>query len=250
MGRLEGRVAIVTGGGRGLGRAIALALAAEGASVTVAGRTGRGLDDVVREIERRGGRGQAAQADVRDAASVAALVEGTHARGGRLDVLVNNAGVILRKPTLEVTLEEWREVMEANVTGAFLCSVAAARHMMRAGSGKIINLSSVAAVRGRPAMAAYCAAKAAVINLTRALAIEWAPHNIHVNAIAPGQFDTEMGRPVLADPARRAEVIARVPLRRIGQPEEIGPLAVFLASSESDMITGEVVFIDGGASAL
>ncbi len=249
MSRLEGRVAIVTGGGRGLGRAMALALAAEGAHVTVAGRTRADLDGVVREIEKLGGHGHAAAVDVRDEASVRELVDGAHRRAGRLDVLVNNAGVIVRKPTLASTVEEWRDVMEINVTGTYLCSVAAARHMVPARSGKIINLSSVAGVRGRAAMAAYCASKAAVINLTRALAVEWAPHGVYVNAIAPGQFDTEMGAPVLADPASKAQILARVPLARIGQPQDIGPLAVFLASADSDMITGEVIFIDGGANA-
>ena len=127
--------------------------------------------------------------------------------------------------------------------------MAAARHMVAARSGKIINIASIAGARGRAAMAAYCASKGGVISLTRALAVEWAPHGVYVNAIAPGQFDTEMGAPILTEPALKADLLARIPLRRIGQPHEIGPLAVFLASSDSDMMTGEVIFMDAGVNA-
>ncbi len=250
MGRLDGRVAIVTGGGRGLGRAIALAFAAEGARVAVAGRSARDLHAVVAEVEKLGASALAVTTDVTDETSVRALVDGVVARLGRVDVLVNNAGAIIRKPTLDATAAEWREVLDVNLTGTYLCAVAAGRHMVAAGSGKIINMASIAGTRGRAAMAAYCAAKAGVINLTRALAVEWGPHGVHVNAIAPGQFDTEMGAPIVRNPTVKAELVARLPLRRIGVPEEIGPLAVFLASRESDMITGEVVFIDAGANAL
>jgi len=249
MSRLTGKIAIVTGGGRGLGRAIAMALAGEGASVVVAGRAREPLADVVSEIQAKGGAAAASVADVTDDASVAALFDDVLGRHGHLDILVNNAGVIVRKPALETTVTEWRRVVDANLTGTFLCCVAAARHMVPAKSGKIINLGSAAGARGRAGMAAYCASKAGVMNLTRALAVEWAPEGVHVNAICPGQFDTDMGAPVLASPAQREAVLARVPLRRIGRPEEIGPLAVFLASSDSDMVTGETIFIDGGINA-
>jgi len=247
--RLKDKIAIVTGGGRGLGRAIALAFADEGATVVVAGRVKDVLDDVVHAIEARGGAASGLVADVTDEASVNALVDGTVRVHGRLDVLVNNAGVIVRKPALETTSAEWRRVIDVNLTGAWLGCVAAARHMVPAKSGKIINFGSTAGARGRAGMAAYCAAKAGVINLTRALAVEWADAGVYVNAISPGQFDTDMGAPVLATQAQRDAVLARVPLHRIGRPEEIGPLAVFLASSDSDMITGETIFIDAGVTA-
>ena len=249
MGRLDGRVAIVTGGGRGLGRAIALAMAAEGATVTVAGRTGPDLEAVVQDIEKLGRRGYASTVDVRDEGSIVPLVDSVVNREGRIDVVVNNAGVIVRKPSLESSLTEWREVIDVNLTGTYLCAVTAARHMVAARSGKIINIASIAGARGRPGMAAYCASKAGVINLTRALAVEWASYGVYVNAIAPGQFETEMGAPILSEPALKADLLARIPLRRIGQPHEIGPLAVFLASSDSDMMTGEVIFMDAGVNA-
>lgn len=247
--RLSGKNAIVTGGGRGLGRAIALALAAAGATVVVAGRTRASLAEVAATIRAMGGEASAVVADVTDEASVEALVAQVVAEHGRLDVLVNSAGVIVRKPTVETTVAEWRSVVDVSLTGTFLCCRAAARHMLPARSGKIINLGSTAGARGRAGMAAYCASKAGVMNLTRALAVEWAPEGVHVNAICPGQFETDMGAPVLATLALREVALARVPLRRIGRPEEIGPLAVFLASGDSDMVTGETIFIDGGVNA-
>lgn len=247
--RLKDRIAIVTGGGRGLGRAIAIALADEGATVVVAGRVQGVLDEVVRAIEAREGMASALVTDVTDEVSVNGLVDWTVRRHGRLDVLVNNAGVIERKPALDTTSAEWHRVIETNVTGTWLGCVAAGRHMVPAKSGKVINFGSTAGVRGRAGMAAYCAAKAGIINLTRALALEWADAGVYVNAIAPGQFDTEMGAAVLATQAQRDAVLARVPLHRIGRPEEIGPLAVFLASSDSDMVTGETIFIDAGVTA-
>jgi NAD(P)-dependent dehydrogenase (short-subunit alcohol dehydrogenase family) len=164
-------------------------------------------------------------------------------------VLVNNAGVIERKPALETSSAEWRRLIETNLTGTWLGCVAAGRHMVPAKSGKIINFGSTAGTRGRAGMTAYCAAKAGIINLTRALAVEWGDAGVYVNAIAPGQFDTDMGAPVLATQAQREAVLARVPLHRIGRPEEIGPLAIFLASGDSDMVTGETIFIDAGVTA-
>lgn len=249
MGRLSGKAAIVTGGGRGLGRAIALALAGDGAAVTVAGRTRADLEAVAGEIVKLGHHARAVPTDVTDESAVQALIDRVLGEHGRIDILINNAGSILRKPTLEASAGEWREIVDVNLTGTYLCAVAAGRHMVRAGAGKIVNLASIAGARGRAGMAAYCASKAGVINLTRALAVEWAPHGVHVNAIAPGQFDTEMGAPVLSDRKARADLLAKIPLHRIGQPAEIGPLAVFLSSGESDMITGEVIFIDAGVNA-
>jgi NAD(P)-dependent dehydrogenase (short-subunit alcohol dehydrogenase family) len=250
MQRLAGKVAIVTGGGRGLGRAIAVALANDGAKVTVAGRTKSALDDTVKAIEETGGVAWGALTNVTDEASVNALVDGVMARSGRIDILVNNAGMILRKPTLDSTTAEWREVIDVNLTGTYLCAVAAGRQMVHSKSGKIINIASVAGAGGRAGVAAYCASKAAVMNLTRALAVEWAPHGVYVNGVAPGQFDTEMGAPTLSNPTLREALLDKIPLRRVGRPHEIGPLIVFLASSDSDMITGEIVFIDAGMNAI
>lgn len=249
MGRLEGKVAIVTGGGRGLGRAMALALANEGARVTVAGRTKLALEEVVESIGKFRREARAVAMDVSDESSVNALIEGVVARYDRLDILVNNAGVILRRPTLESTAAEWKQVIDINLTGTYLCAVAAGRYMVASRSGKIINIASVAGAGGRAGLAAYCASKAGVMNLTRALALEWATYGVYVNAIAPGQFNTEMGAPILSNPALKEELLAKIPLHRIGQPHEIGPLVVFLASDESNMITGEIIFIDAGVNA-
>jgi NAD(P)-dependent dehydrogenase (short-subunit alcohol dehydrogenase family) len=250
MGRLERKVAIVTGGGRGLGRAIALALASEGAHVTVTGRTKSDLEEVVQRIEKSGGDAGAVATNIIDESGVNALVDGVVTRFGRIDILVNNAGTILRKPTLESTTAEWRQVIDVNVTGTYLCAVAAGRHMVLARSGRIINIASVVGGGGRAGMAAYCASKAAVMNLTRALAVEWAPLGVYVNGIAPGQFDTEMGAPILSNPVLRDALLAKIPLGRVGQPHEIGPLVVFLASDDCTMITGEIIFIDAGLNAV
>lgn len=250
MGRLDKKVAIVTGGGRGLGRAMALALASEGAHVTVTGRTKSDLEDVVQCIQKSGGAASAVENNIVDEPGVNALVDEVVARFGKVDILVNNAGTILRKPTLETTTAEWKEVIDVNLTGTYLCAVAVGRHMVRARSGRIINLASVAGGGGRAGMAAYCASKAAVMNLTRALAVEWAPLGVYVNAIAPGQFDTEMGAPILSNPVLRDGLLAKIPLGRVGQPHEIGPLVVFLASDDCTMITGEIIFIDAGLNAV
>lgn len=248
--RLEGRIAVVTGGGRGLGRAICIALAAEGASLVVVGRSSGPISEVASTIVAAGGKAQAIATDVGTEASVNALFEQVVARHGRIDVLVNSAGTIVRRPALETTAVEWQQTIDTNLSGVWYCCVAAGRRMLAAGRGKIINIASTAGAGGRAGMAAYCASKAGVINLTRALAVEWASNGVYVNAIAPGQFETDMGAPVLASRAMREEVLNRIPLRRIGEPRDIGPLAVFLASGDSDLVTGEVVFIDGGVNAL
>jgi len=249
--RLEGRIAVVTGGGRGLGRAICMALAAEGATLVVVGRSSGPISEVASSIVAAGGKAaEAIATDVGTEASVNALFEQVVARHGRIDVLVNSAGTIVRRPAVETTAVEWQQTIDTNLSGVWYCCVAAGRRMLAARRGKIINIASTAGAGGRAGMAAYCASKAGVINLTRALAVEWAPNGVYVNAIAPGQFETDMGAPVLASPAMREEVLNRIPLRRIGEPRDIGPLAVFLASGDSDMVTGEVVFIDGGVNAL
>jgi 2-deoxy-D-gluconate 3-dehydrogenase len=248
--RLEGKVAIVTGGGRGLGRAISLALAEQGASVELAGRSLEPLAETVSAIQATKGKAVAHQCDVTEESNINDLVDLVVGKHGRIDILINNAGTIVRRPAIETTSEEWRRTVDINLGGTWFACVAAGRRMLAARSGKIVNIASTAGAGGRAGMAAYCATKAGVINLTRALAVEWAPQGVYVNAIAPGQFDTDMGASVLATPALREQVLQRIPLRRIGQPKDIGPLAVFLSSGDSDMVTGEVVFVDGGVNAL
>jgi len=248
--RLVGKVAIVTGGGRGLGRAISIALAEQGASVVLAGRSPEPLNETASFIRSKKGTAEARPCDVSEEAGMNALVDHVVDKHGRLDILVNNAGTIVRQLAIETTPEEWRRTIDTNLSGTWFACIAAGKKMLAAGGGKIVNIASTAGAGGRAGMAGYCASKAGVINLTRALAVEWAPQGVYVNAIAPGQFDTDMGASVLATPELRQQILQRVPLRRIGQPADIGPLAVFLASSDSDMVTGEIVFIDGGVNAL
>lgn len=246
---LTGKVALVTGGGKGLGEQIALALAQAGADVAVSGRNQTNLERVAKLVEGEGRRALAIVADVRSEQEVAGMVGQTSKQFGRIDILVNCAGVFKRTPTPELSLSRWTEEIETNLTGPFLCAKAVQPIMAAQGEGVIINISSVAGIVGRPNLAGYCASKGAVISLTRALAVEWAPYGIRVNAIAPGQFETDMGQALINDKAALQEFLKTVPLRRLGQPREIGVLAVTLASNASAFMTGQVVVMDGGATA-
>ena len=243
---LEGKVALVTGGGRGLGRGMALALAAAGADVAVAARTREQLEATAAEIERLGRRALYVVADVRDPGSVSAMVRAVVAELGGLDVLVNAAGVNRRIPSLEVTPEAWDEIVDTNLKGIFFASQAAARAMRERGGGKIINIASLASEIGLPRRAPYTAAKAGVLGLTRALAVEWAPYNIQVNAIGPGYFRTEMTEPLFQDREWLKGLLARIPSGRAGVPQDLAGAVVFLASRASDYITGQIVYVDGG----
>lgn len=246
---LSGRVALVTGAGRGLGRTMALALASAGADLVVSARTTVEIDALRDEIRALGRRAEAITADVTSEESVAGLVEGTLERLGALDILVNNAGINIRKPTLELTLEEYLRVFETNQKGAWLCAREAGRHMVAQGRGKVINISSI---MGRVALAnqtAYASSKGALEQLTKVLAIEWAPYNVQVNALAPTYFETELTRPLFEDPERKAFISERTPMGRWGQPHELAGAVIFLASRASDYITGHTLLVDGGWTA-
>lgn len=243
---LEGKVAIVTGAGRGLGRALALSLAAAGADLALAGRTGSQLEAVAKEVAGLGRRAHVAVTDVTDEAAVAKLVESTAAELGRLDILVNNAGAAHGSDLLETTAEEWDTVLNTNLRGTFLSTRAAGAHMVRQGSGKVINIASNFAFMGVPRFASYCASKAGIVALTRALAVEWARYGVQVNALAPGYFATDINRAARQDAALRASIIRQIPARRMGEPDELGGWAVLLASPASDFVTGETIIIDGG----
>jgi NAD(P)-dependent dehydrogenase (short-subunit alcohol dehydrogenase family) len=245
---LDGRRALVTGGNRGLGRAFALALAEAGADVAIAGRdTGRN-DRVATEITDRGRRGLAVTADITRRDDVTAMVEQVTAELGGIDVLVNNAGIAIHRPALEVPDEEWQQVIDLNLTALWNTSTAVARGMIAAGGGVIVNVGSMSAqIVNRPQwQASYNASKAAVHHLTRSLAAEWAPHNIRVNAIAPGYVKTDMA-PV-DRPEFRQHWILDAPQQRYATPEEIAPSVVYLASPASSFMTGSVLLIDGGYS--
>lgn len=245
---LNGRRALVTGGNRGLGRAFALALAEAGADVAIAARDTALNAQVVEELEARGRRGLAVQADITVKDQVTAMVaEVTSALGG-IDILVNNAGIAIHRPALEVPDDEWQQVMDLNVTALWNTSTAVAPGMIAAGGGAIVNVGSMSAqIVNRPQwQASYNASKAAVHHLTRSLAAEWAPHGIRVNAIAPGYVKTEMA-PV-DRPEFRQNWILDAPLQRYATPEEIAPSVVYLASPATSFMTGTILLIDGGYS--
>ena len=243
---LSDRVAIVTGGGRGIGRALAKALAAAGASVALAGRGVDDLELVAGEIAAAGGVGICIPTDITDGDQVETLVQRTVAELGGLDILVNNAGVLRHGPLLETTDEDWDSVLDTNVRGTFLCTRAAGRVLTAQGSGKVINIASHVGIVGMVDVAPYCASKGAVIQLTKALAVEWAPHGVQVNAIAPGYTETDMNAELRTDAEEVERALRKVPARRMGRPDELGPWAVLLASAASDFMTGHTIVVDGG----
>jgi 2-deoxy-D-gluconate 3-dehydrogenase len=249
MSQLSGKRALVVGGGRGLGRAIALALADAGADVAVASRTREQLDKVAGEIRARNRRALAVETDVRDSASVAKMAEAIRKEFTRIDVLVNSAGIGWMSRVIDTTDDAWKLVIDTNLTGTFYCCREVGRVMIEQKAGSIINIASVAGVKGPPGLGAYAASKGGVISLTRVLALEAARFNVRVNAIAPGYFRTDMNAPVLDDPEMGPKILRRIPMRRVGQPEELGPLAVYLASDQASYVTGEVYFISGGEMA-
>jgi 2-deoxy-D-gluconate 3-dehydrogenase len=246
---LEGQVAVVTGASRGLGREIARALAGAGAAVVLAARSKPDLDETARLVTEAGGRTAVIPTDVASFAEVEALMQATVRTFGRLDIVVNNSGIARVAPLAEMNPDDWRQVIDVNLTGVFHGCRAAAPYLIPRKSGKIINLASVLGRVGLPGYTAYGASKGGVIQLTRALAVEWARHGIQVNAIAPGWFVTDMNDAAFSDPKTRDRLLRDVPARRTGRLDEIGPLAVYLASPASAFMTGQTIFLDGGHSA-
>jgi len=246
---LDGKVAVVTGAGRGLGQACALTLAEAGADLALVARSSDQLEETARLVKEHGRRALIVPADVTDEDAVEAVAAEVVERFGRVDILVNNAGMAHVAPLLELTLQDLRQVMDVNVIGAFLCTRAFGAHMVAQRKGVIINIASVAGINGEPELTAYCASKGALIAFTRALAVEWARHGVTVNAIAPGYFRTDLNKQALDDVKVGPKIVAHIPLRRVGQPEELGPLVVYLASDAAAFMTGSVVVLDGGQTA-
>lgn len=242
---LKGRVALVTGASKGLGRSIAIGLAEAGASVALLSRTRVDLEKVASEIRAIGEQALVVPADVTRPAQVATVVDEVVTRLGGLDILVHSAGGSLRKPVLDLTDDEWDRVIASNLTSTFVMCRAVGRVMLKREGGSIINISSSAGLRGRPMNAPYSAAKAGVINLSRALAMEWA-RKVRVNVLAPGRFLTPLTESEMNDQEQYAAFVKQVPLGRIGQPDELKEIAVWLASDASSFMTGSVLTIDGG----
>lgn len=243
---LTGRVALVTGASRGLGEGMALALAGAGADVALASRDEKGLQAVARKVEALGRKALVHPIDLASIAGIEPMVARVVAGLGRLDILVNNAGTNVRKPAVEFTEKDWDGVVNVNLKSVFFCTIAAGRAMMKQGGGKVISTASLTSTIGIANIPAYAASKSGLMGMTRVLAVEWAKHNIQVNAIAPGYFKTDLTAPLFEDPARRAWILGRIPLGRSGLPEDLAGAVVFLASPASDYLTGQLINVDGG----
>ena len=249
MADLKNKVAIVTGARRGMGRAHALALAKAGAKVVVADISQEECEKVVQEIKKNKGEAIAVKCDVTKKEEIDQMIQAAVKEWGKLDILVNNAGIAEFVPFMEMTEAEWDKTIDINLKGYFLCAQAAAKEMAKQKSGAIVNIASVAMGQigvGFPNLAHYCASKGGIVGMSEAMAIELAPYNIRVNVVSPGVIDTPMIDPVRQDKASMDGIMGRVPLHRVGKPEEVANAVVFLASDDSSYMTGSVVVVDGG----
>jgi NAD(P)-dependent dehydrogenase (short-subunit alcohol dehydrogenase family) len=250
MFSLKGKVAVVTGASSGLGVVFAEALAEMGANVELAARRIEKLTEVANTLRSLNIKSRPFQCDVSKQEDVQALVDDVVKNFGRLDIIVNNAGVAAMSPATDISVEEWNKVVSVNMTGVFLCARTAARQMIKQGGGKVINIASIYGAVGDVFPASpYYATKGAVVNMTRDLAVEWAPYKIRVNAIAPGFFPSEMTEAIFQDPGYLEYIRKQTPLGRPGNPDDLKGAVVYLASSASDYVTGQTIFVDGGWTA-
>jgi NAD(P)-dependent dehydrogenase (short-subunit alcohol dehydrogenase family) len=243
---LSGKLALITGASKGLGKAMALSLSQAGAAIALVSRDREKLDGVHLEIEKLGGKAQVFVADVRDEASITKLEAEVREKLGKVQILINNAGINIRKNLIDFSLEEWRSVVDTNLTSAFLVCRSFVPHMRGTGYGRILNLSSIMGHVSLPQRSAYSASKAALLGLTRALALELATEGITVNGISPGPFGTEMNTSLMQNPETNAQFLANIPAGKWGKPEDIGSLACYLCSEAAEFITGTDIVIDGG----
>ena len=247
---LTGKVAVVTGSTKGLGLSMAQLLAAHNASVVINSRTESDCDRVAKELESEGKNALAVCADVSDGAQIKKLIDAAVEEFGRVDILVNNAGVGITCSSLDLTEEQWQYVSDIDERGVFFAAQAAARVMSEQGGGSIVNIASLGGVISSAKLVPYMAAKAAVIHMTKGMAVEWAKHNIRVNAVAPGYVRTPLTEETLNDERNYKILTGLTPMRRLGLPEEIANVVLFLASDAASYITGETVIVDGGRHAL
>jgi len=243
---LDGRRALVTGASRGLGRAIAVALAEAGADVVCASTRRNGTDETAAMIRAAGRQAWQVEADLSDRAAVLAMADAAEAEAGPIDILVNNGGTIRRAPAADHALEDWDAVLRTNLDSVFILSQRLGRGMIERGAGKIVNVASLLSFQGGITVPAYTASKHAVAGLTKALANEWARHGVQVNAVAPGYYATDNTRALRDDPARAEQILARIPAGRWGKPEDLAGAVVFLASPAADYVNGHVLVVDGG----
>ncbi|MCU1328291.1 MAG: family NAD(P)-dependent oxidoreductase [Bryobacterales bacterium] len=247
---LQGRNALITGASKGLGRAMAIALGAQGANLILVARDKQKLESVAEEVRAAGGTASVFAADITQEDQVLALETEISSKVGKVQILINNAGTNLRKNITDFTLEEWLGVQSTNVTSVFLMCRSFVPHMKGSGYGRILNMTSIMAHVSMPQRTAYSSTKAALLGLTKALALELATEGITVNGISPGPFATEMNTPILNNPELNAQFIAKIPVGRWGKVEEIGALACFLCSDSAGFITGTDILIDGGWCAM
>jgi 2-deoxy-D-gluconate 3-dehydrogenase len=246
---LSGRVAIVTGGNGGIGLGMAEGLAVAGATAVLAGRDAAKGAAAVKQIRQAGGKAEFAEVDVTSEKSCRALIDTAAAQHGRLDILVNNAGINIRKPPDALNSTEWHQVIDTNLTSAFICTHAAYPHMKRTGGGKVINIGSMMSIFGAPFAPAYAASKGGIVQFSRACATAWAKDNIQVNAVLPGWIDTDLTKGARREVAGLHErVLSRTPAGRWGLPTDFAGIAVFLGSAASDFVTGTAIPVDGGYS--
>ena len=249
MSRLEGHIAVITGASKGLGRQMAEALSQAGAAVALVARSRDLLESVASGIRGNGGRAEVIVADVTDEAGVGQIARQVQSTLGVCDILINNAGINVRKDVEEFTLSDWNEIVAVNLTGPFLMCRAFVPGMKEKGWGRIINMTSIMSHVSIPQRIGYSSTKFGLLGMVKALALELAPHSITVNGISPGPFGTEMNQPIMDDPIVNQQFVSRIPLGRWGKIEEIGALAVFLSSGDAGFITGTDIVIDGGWTA-